>query len=397
MGNSAPAFFIEIDHAQEKKAGQAACGDVFLSQKLEGGQRVVSVLADGLGSGIKASVLANLTATMAARYAAEDADIARAARTIIATLPVCSERKIAYSTFTIVDMDRRGETRIVEYDNPPFLLIRDGEAVSIPQQEMRLPTAIGRDAVIREARFHARPGDRIVVCSDGVTQAGIGQRATPLGWGTDAESSYLRGLLLERPGISARQLARAVVQKAMSLDGHRAKDDTSCGVIYLRKPREVMVFTGASVNRAMDKELAKLALSFEGRKVICGGTTAGILSRELGRKLVMDLRELNPDVPPVSTLEGFDLVTEGAITLAVTARLLEEHENPEMLKPNAATRLAGVLLDSDIIHFMAGTKINEALQDPNLPPDLDIRRNILRRIQRVLTEKFLKEVHVMLV
>jgi len=397
VGNSAPAFFIEIDHAQEKKAGQAACGDVFLSQKLEGGQRVVSVLADGLGSGIKASVLANLTATMAARYAAEDADIARAARTIIATLPVCSERKIAYSTFTIVDMDRRGETRIVEYDNPPFLLIRDGEAVSIPQQEMRLPTAIGRDAVIREARFHARPGDRIVVCSDGVTQAGIGQRATPLGWGTDAESSYLRGLLLERPGISARQLARAVVQKAMSLDGHRAKDDTSCGVIYLRKPREVMVFTGASVNRAMDKELAKLALSFEGRKVICGGTTAGILSRELGRKLVMDLRELNPDVPPVSTLEGFDLVTEGAITLAVTARLLEEHENPEMLKPNAATRLAGVLLDSDIIHFMAGTKINEALQDPNLPPDLDIRRNILRRIQRVLTEKFLKEVHVMLV
>lgn len=390
----AASFFIEVDHAQEQKAGQAACGDVFLSQKLDGGERVISVLADGLGSGIKASVLATLTATMAARYAAEDADIARAARTILETLPVCSERQIAYSTFTIVDMDRRGETRIVEYDNPPFLLLRDGEVQPVPQTEMRLPTAIGRDAVIREARFTAQPGDRIVICSDGITQAGVGQRATPLGWGSDAEAVFLKETLKERPTISARQLARTLVQKALSLDNHKAKDDTSCGVIYLRKPREVLVFTGASVDRAMDKELAKLALGFEGRKVICGGTTAGILSRELGRPLEMDLRELDPNVPPVSSLEGFDLVTEGAITLAVVARLLEEHDNPELLKPNAATRLAGVFLDSDIIHILAGTKINEALQDPSLPQDLDIRRNILRRLKQVLTEKFLKEVRV---
>ncbi|MDX9735771.1 MAG: SpoIIE family protein phosphatase, partial [Thermoanaerobaculia bacterium] len=304
------------------------------------------------------------------------------------------ERQIAYSTFTIVDMDRKGETRIVEYDNPPFLLIREGEAVSLPHQEMRLPTAMGRDAVIREARFSALPGDRIVVCSDGVTQAGVGQRGTPLGWGSEAEADFLRGILKERPDISARQLARALVHKALSLDGHKAKDDISCGVIYLRKPREVLVFTGASVDRAMDKEMARIALAFEGRKVICGGTTAGILSRELGRPLEMDLRELDPDVPPVSTLEGFDLVTEGAITLAAVARMLDEQDAPELERPNAATRLAGVLLDGDIIHIVAGTKINEALQDPNLPQDLDIRRNLLRRLHRVLTEKFLKEVKI---
>lgn len=395
MGSSA-GFFIEVDHAQERKAGQAACGDVFLSQKLDGGERIVSVLADGLGSGIKASVLAHLTATMAARYVSEDADIARAARTILDTLPVCSNRQIAYSTFTIVDMNRQGETHIVDYDNPPFLLIREGELVPVPQTQMHLPTSTGRDAVIREARFTARPGDRIVICSDGITQAGVGQRATPMGWGSDAEAAFLKELLGEYPTISARQLSRAVVQKAMSLDGHRAKDDASCGVIYFRKPREVLVFTGPPVNRAMDKELVRLALAFPGRKVICGGTTAAILSRELGRPLDMDLLDLDLDaeVPPVSQMEGFDLVTEGVVTLALTARLLEEHDNPERLKLNAATRLASLFLDCDIIHFIAGTRINEAIQDPSLPQELDIRRNILRRLKQVLSGKFLKEVKV---
>ena len=108
----------------------------------------------------------------------------------------------------------------------------------------------------------------------------------------------------------------------------------------------------------------------------------------------MDLSRLDPDVPPVSSMEGFDLVTEGAITLARTVRLLEEEDRPDQLRPNAATQLAGLLLDSDIIHVLAGTKINEALQDPSLPEDLDIRRNILRGLKQVLTEKYLKEVRI---
>ncbi|NTV73525.1 MAG: stage II sporulation protein E, partial [Holophaga sp.] len=119
-----------------------------------------------------------------------------------------------------------------------------------------------------------------------------------------------------------------------------------------------------------------------------------ILGRELGRTLSMDLRNLDPDVPPISRMDGFDLVTEGAITLARMVRLLEDEESPDLLKPNAATQLAGILLDSDIIHIVAGTKINEALQDPSLPEDLDIRRNILRGLKKVLTEKFLKEVRI---
>jgi hypothetical protein len=304
---------------------------------------------------------------------------------------------VAYSTFTIVDMDRWGETRIIEYDNPPFLLIRGSEAVQLPAQELRIPTSSGRDAVIRETRFTADPGGRVVITSDGVTQAGMGKRGTPFGWGSEAEAEFVQKAVKESPTISARQLARAVVQQSLILDDRSAKDDTTCGVIYFRRPRKVLLLTGAPVSRGSDKELARRASAFEGKKVVCGGTTTNIISRELNVPVKMDLATLDPEVPPISYMAGFELVTEGAITLAATARMLDEHANLDSLRPNAATRLANVLLDSDIIHIIAGTKINEYLQDPNLPQDLDIRRNILRRLQRVLREKHLKEVQMELI
>jgi hypothetical protein len=387
-------LFLEVGHHQERKHGQAACGDVFLSQKAAGGQRVISVLADGLGSGIKASVLANLTATMTLRYTAADADVAKAAGIIMATLPVCRERHIAYSTFTIVEMDPWGAARVLEYDNPPFVLLRGTQPVSPAAEDLPLPDLEGRSQALRHTRFEARPGDRIVFFSDGVTQAGMGRPGTPLGWGREAVARALAKLVRDRPAISARHLARALVQRALALDGGRAGDDITCGVMSYREPREVLVLTGAPASRSRDGEMVQAAAAFPGRKVICGGTTAAILGRGLGRSLAMDLTRLDPDVPPVSHMDGFELVTEGALTLARTVRLLEQEEAPDLLRPNAATQLAGILLDSDIIHIVAGTKINEALQDPSLPEDLDIRRNLLRGLNRVLTGKFLKEVRI---
>jgi len=391
---SGSRHFIEVDHFQEKKHRQTACGDIFLSQKVDEGQRVISVLADGLGSGIKAAVLANLTTTMAIKYVANDVDITRAASTIMETLPVCKVRGIAYSTFTIVDLDRHGSTRIVEYDNPSFVLLRDGVAVEVAKATVPIATIPEREAFLQVSDFTVRPGDRIVIFSDGVVQAGVGQGTSPLGWGLKAVKAYLEQVIKDRPSISGRQLARTLVHRALAQDNFKAKDDISCGVIYYRKPREVLVFTGAPVKSERDRDLANAALAFEGKKIICGGTTASILSRELERPLSMDLSELDPNIPPVSHLEGFELVTEGAITLAALAQMLEQEENPDLLRPNAVTRLAGVLLDSDIIHFMVGTKINEALQDPSLPESLDIRRNIIRRLRQTLSERFLKEVHV---
>ena len=339
-------------------------------------------------------MLATLTSTMALRYMEGDADVRKAAGIIMATLPVCRERRIAYSTFTIVEMDPWGATRILEYDNPPFVLMRGTEPVPVPGEILPLPDTAGRAAAIRHSRFQARPGDRIVFFTDGVSQAGAGRPGTPLGWGQEPVARFLAEVIRERPLISARQLARALVIRAQAIDGGQARDDISCGVMYYRVPREVLVLTGAPVARARDAEMAKAARTFTGRKVICGGTTAAILSRCLERPLAMDRTSLDPDVPPGSSMAGFDLVTEGAITLARTVRLLEAEDAPDLLEPNAATQLAGILLDSDIIHILAGTKINEALQDPSLPEDLDIRRNILRGLKQVLTTKFLKDVRI---
>ncbi|HWQ08785.1 MAG TPA: SpoIIE family protein phosphatase [Holophaga sp.] len=392
----AERYVIEIDHFQVRKHRQDACGDVFHRLGAEGG-RMVSVLADGLGSGIKANVLANLTATMAARYVAGDADITRAARVIMETLPVCSLRQIAYSTFTIVDMDPRGSTRIAEYDNPPCVVLRRGTALALPRERLELQTASGRPAIIHHAAFQAEPGDRIVVFSDGVSQSGMGQPTMPLGWEQDAARAFLEQTLQRDPSMGARALARTLVQKALALDGMRAKDDITCGVISYRKPRQLLVLTGPPVHRDRDRMIAGMARDFNGRKVICGGSTANLVARELGRSMDMNLKELDPEVPPMCTMEGFDLVTEGAITLAMTARMLEEDTNLDLARPNAATCLASILLDSDVIQIVAGTKINEALQDPNLPAELDIRRNILRRIQRVLSTKYFKDVRIQFV
>jgi hypothetical protein len=99
---------------------------------------------------------------------------------------------------------------------------------------------------------------------------------------------------------------------------------------------------------------------------------------------------LDPRVPPLARMEGFDLVTEGTLTLGEVLRLLEEGFAPEEMKSNAAVRLATMLLDSDIVRFAVGTRINEAHQDPNIPVELDLRRNIVKRIANLLETKHMK-------
>lgn len=382
--------FIEVDGCNRSKHGQVVAGDVFLSRKLKEEDRVVSVLSDGLGSGIKASVLATLTATMGVKYAARFVDVRKSAEIIMDTLPVCKVRQISYSTFTIVDVAGDGEARIIEHGNPPAILLRGAAAVPLAPQTMTLERWHDRPIDYSECRL--RIGDRIVCLSDGVTQSGMGAPAMPLGWGSEAATAHALALVRADPEISARRLAGALVERAVRNDGGRPKDDASCAVIHFRHPRKLLVLTGPPFDRDRDAELAELAQTFPGRKAICGGTTASIVSRRLGRPVRVVLDELDTELPPRSSMEGVDLITEGTLTLGKVAGLLEG--GADHLPRNAAGRLLELMLESDRIDFVVGTRINEAHQDPNIPVDLELRGTLVKRIARLLEEKHLKETQV---
>jgi hypothetical protein len=283
-------------------------------------------------------------------------------------------------------------TRIVEYDNPPFLLLRDGREEEVERTEIALESSQNRK--LRFSRFQTRMGDRIVFFSDGVTQAGMGEHRTPLGWGWENVAAFLRNRAGAQPAISARDLARQLVAQAIDQDHGIAKDDISASVLYYREPRRLLVITGPPFSKTRDRELMTLAKDFSGRKAICGGTTADIVSRLLGRTIHMDLSYYDPEIPPAAAMEGFDLITEGTLTMGRVARILESGADPETLPPNAATRLSQLLLDSDIVQFAVGTRINQAHQDPNIPLELELRRNVVRRIAQQLERGYRKEVLV---
>ncbi len=389
-------YFVEIGCHQNAKHNQHAPGDVFISHKTAD-RRIVCVLADGLGSGIKAHVLSTLTATMAMRFVAEDIDMKKAASIIMSTLPVCSERKIGYSTFTIVDIRPTGDVRIVEYDNPSYAVVRDNGLTDQVKQEVGIQTTNLGNRTLRFSSFTADVGDRVVFFTDGVSQSGVGTENFPLGWTEQEAAGYASRLVKATPRVSARDLARAMVSRASANDSHRAKDDISCAVLYFRKPRKLLVVTGPPFDAQKDSTLATMVRDFDGSTIICGGTTAQIVSRELGCEVKVDLSCIDPKIPPMSVMKGADLVTEGAITLSRAAELLAQGCDPEGLRSNAAVKLLEYFMNSDSIHFVVGTRINEAHQDPSLPAELDIRRNLIRRIAGTLKDKYMKETSIELI
>jgi hypothetical protein len=388
-------FFVEVDYQQKSYEGQRICGDIFLSSKVKEENRIVVVLSDGLGHGVKASILATLTATMAVNFTKEHKEPEKTAEIIMKTLPECSERKMNYSTFTIIDIEQSNKVTLLEYDNPECIIIRDRKVLKpTDSRYIVLSGEANCSKKIRVCTFAPVKGDRILFCTDGVTQSGLGTPRFPFGWGVDNVGRFAIDMIKQYPQISARNLAGKILNMAFRNDGFQSKDDSTCGIIYFREPRELLICTGPPYNKEEDVKLASEVRDFKGKKIVMGATTGDIVSRELGLKIEDVFKFEDPELPPINVMEGIDLFTEGILTLNKVEKILKAYNPNTKLGRGPADEIVKLILESDAIKIIIGTRINIAHQDPHLPVELEIRRTVVNRIAQLLEEKLLKKVIV---
>ncbi|MBR4517980.1 MAG: SpoIIE family protein phosphatase [Victivallales bacterium] len=384
-------LFIEMEYAQLTKEGQAACGDNVQLLTLEKENRSIAALSDGLGSGVKASVLANMTTTMAVRFLQSDLDLLQAVEIIMDSLPICEVRKISYATFSLMDFRYGGTAKIIEMGNPEYIHLRGTREVP-PVFEEKIVSKHWPDREVRRCEINLEPGDRVVLCSDGVTQAGLGSgvREYRFGWRRAGLLDFVQERIQSAPDISSAQLARCIVNKARSIPPGKCLDDTTALVIYLRKPRVLRILTGPPYYKESDSEYAHLAnLGFE-HVIVCGGTTANILERILGVPVTMDISAFRNSggLPPPSVIKGIALATEGILTLSKVETALESGKLTG--QPAAVQAILNRMMEHDRIEFAVGTKVNESHQDPSVPQDLELRRSVVRRIASLLEHKHRK-------
>ena len=385
-------MFIDVACSQKKKYNQNAYGDYFSSNRFTNMNRVVAVLSDGLGSGIKANILACMTSTMLLKFMENNSDIEQSCEIIMNSLPVCKVRGISYSTFSAIDCYENGKAKIVEEGNPDFIWIRNGEVLKPEYQSIQSKDFKNRKMKVYNIKLEKY--DRIIFCSDGATQVAMGTKQYPLGLERNGLIKIILNKLEQEPEISSQKLSSYLVKQIQLIAPNRElKDDTSIVSLYCRDPRQSLIFTGPPYHQEKDNYFARFFMDFKGKKAISGGTTANIISRELNIPVIAKMSMNAGKLPGISEMAGVDLVTEGILTLTKTLEYLESGK-PE---DNAAKTLMEFMLDSDVIYFLVGAQMNKAHYDPNLPIEIEIRKNVIKQMAKVLEEKYLKKVNVQFV
>lgn len=369
-------YFLDYAYCNINKYGEELCGDKV--EVINDKNGIIAVLSDGLGSGVKANILATLTSKIAITMLKEGADINETMDTIIKTLPECSVRKLAYSTFTIIKIDNDLNLYIVEYDNPPIFIYRDGYLLPFEKKDR-----IIQNKKIYETHIKLKLGDMITVVSDGAVHAGVGALLN-LGWQWKDISEYL--MELNRLQKTARNITSNFIDVCNTLYEDQPGDDTTVLTIKIREPEYVDLFTGPPADKEMDKFVINKLENAKGKKIICGGTTANIASRELKRSLNVDLKTITKEVPPLGYMEGFDLITEGVLTLRKVLEKIKHYSNDNIDTSifdgiDAASILAKTLID-DCTHLniLFGKAVNPAHQNTDFPIDFNIKLNIISEI-----------------
>jgi hypothetical protein len=370
-------LFYEWGMRQLLKHGEELCGDnIAVSRHSDS---VTLALSDGLGSGVKANILATLTTQIAMHMLENDLPLGEVVQTLSETLPVDRVRKLAYSTFAIARFSSKGSARIVEFDSPAAVFLRNRRLQPVTYEER---TIEGKR--IKETVLSLKAGDWVIFVSDGVLNAGIGG-VYPLGWGWDQTARFLEEHA--HRDLTAEDLAARVAETVSDLYAANPGDDVSIVVIKVRHKHTITVFTGPPALRKDDEITVNRFIQHGGKLVVCGGTTAKIVSRFIGKPIDVDLSTMTPEVPPIAHMEGMDLVSEGILTLTHVNELLKAGVDKKSVQyqTDGASSLIRLLLESDHIHFMVGHAVNPAHQNPELPGQLEIRLNIVEEIEEQLS------------
>lgn len=372
----------DIGYKSVNHYGEELCGD-HVDIVEEGENSTVIVLADGLGSGVKASILSTLTSKIISTMMSAGLPIEECVATIAATLPVCSVRGVAYSTFTIIHLLNNDTVEIIQYDNPLTILIRDFKNYDYPKTEMN----IGGKKIFKST-VKLQENDIFVAMSDGCPHAGIGL-AYNFGWKREDIISFLE--MLAPAGYTAKTLSTMLVDECFKLYGEKPGDDATACVLKVRKRVPMNLLFGPPANRDDNDRMMSLFFSKEGKHIVCGGTTSTIVSKYLNKPLKATLMFEKSDVPPIAEIEGVDLVTEGVITVNKVVEYAkdylganEQYENWSMHRDGASLICRLLFEEATDINFFVGRAINPAHQNPDLPINFNIKMNLVEELSASL-------------
>ena len=365
-------------------AGEQLCGD-HVDIVEQGEDSTVIVLADGLGSGVKASILSTLTSKIISTMMAEGLKLEECVETIAATLPICSVRGVAYSTFTIIHLIHNATAEIIQYDNPLVIMIRNFELYQYPQSELN----IGGKKIYK-ATIPLQENDIFIAMSDGCPHAGIGI-AYNFGWRREDIADFMVSVAPQ--GYTAKTLSTMLVDECNKLYGNQPGDDATACVIRVRKREPMNLLFGPPRNRDDCDRMMSLFFSKEGKHIICGGTTASIAAKYLGKPVKASLNFVQSDVPPIAEIEGVDLVTEGVITINKVIEYAKDALGTNELYEEWGYRHDGASLicrllfeDATDINFYVGRAVNPAHQNPDLPINFNIKMNLVEQLTACLKQ-----------
>lgn len=372
----------DIGYKSINHYGEQLCGD-HVDVVEQGENSTVIVLADGLGSGVKASILSTLTSKIISTMLAEGIALEECVSTIAATLPICSVRGVAYSTFTIIHLIENEQAELIQYDNPHVIMFRDNQNFDYEKSEMN----IGGKRLFKSV-VDLREGDIFVAMSDGCPHAGAGIKYN-FGWKREDIIKYLEPLTFS--GFTAKTLATVLVDECDRLYDEKPGDDATSCVVRIRKREPVNMLFGPPSNRDDANRMMSLFFSKDGKHIVCGGTTSTIAAHYLGKPIKPSLNFESSDIPPTAEIEGVDLVTEGVITVNRVVEYakdyLEDNESYSKwgYKRDGASLISRMLFeDATDINFFVGRAINPAHQNPDLPINFSIKMNLVEELSACL-------------